>query len=222
VLHEVDAMRDAVRGTKAVRGVLVVSASFSFGTRLIVPRLRALLDKHPGLIVDLRLEDKIVDLVAEGVDVAVRAGSPPPDSTAFVAQEIRSMRRILVAAPRVVRKHGAPKTPDDLAKLPCLLQVTPQGALVRWTLHRGDEQRIVDVDGPVRTNAPITLRELALDGLGVAYVPDWLVNDDVDAGRLRRLLPEWSSHPIMGWAIHRSELRGSPRVRAFVEAMAAP
>lgn len=91
---------------------------------------------------------------------------------------------------------------------------------MRWTLHRSDEQRTITVRGHISTNAPLALLTLALEGLGIALLPDWLVKDDIAAGHLQRLLPDWSSAPIAAWAIHRAELRGNPRVTAFLDALA--
>jgi len=217
VLRELDEARATIGSTRSVRGTLVVSASLTFGTVVIVPRLAKLVDRHPHLVIDLRLEDQLVDLVSEGVDVAVRAGVPPPDSTAYVAQPIVAMDRILVAAPRFLRKHGTPREPSQLARHACLVQVTPAGAIVRWQLCRGSETEIVEVRGHVRSNAPIALRDLAVDGGGIAYVPDLLVEADLAAGRLQRVLPGWASSPLMAWAIYRAELRGAPRLRAFLD-----
>lgn len=233
VLRELDEARAAVRSTKAVRGSLVVSTSFTFGTHVIVPQLAKLVEQHPQLIVHLRLEDQLVDLVAEGVDVAVRAGSPPPDSTAIVAHPIFAMRRVLVAAPRRLRRHGVPREPAQLARHACLVQVTPAGSVIRWSLQRErksesksesksgapPEEQSVEVRGQVHSNTPSALRDLAVDGAGIAYLPDWLVAEDVAHGRLRRILPEWSSPSITAWAMHRAELRGSPRLRAFLDAL---
>lgn len=225
ILRELEEARATVSGDRSVRGNVLVSASFTFGTTVIVPLLARLADRHPHLTVDLRLEDRLVDLVAEGVDVAVRAGSPPPDSTAFVAHPLFAMHRMLVASPRWLRANGTPREPSQLLRHPCLIQITPAGVQVRWQLRRhrdrdepADEQTI-DVRGPVRSNTPSALRELALDGAGIAFLPDWLVVDDLARGRLRRVLPDWGSAPIMSWAIHRAELRGAPRIRAFIEAL---
>jgi DNA-binding transcriptional LysR family regulator len=224
VLRQVEEARASVRGTGAVRGTLVVSASLTFGSMIIVPRLAKLAEKHPELTIDLRLEDQLIDLVGEGVDVAIRAGSPPPDSAALIAHPLVRMDRMLVAAPRLLRKHGVPRDPAQLARLPALVQVTPGGSVVPWKLRRGDETRVVEVTGHLRSNAPIALRDLAIGGSGVAYLPDFVVAADLEAGRLRRVLPEWSSPPITAWALHRAELRATPRIRAFLEAMprAAP
>jgi DNA-binding transcriptional LysR family regulator len=222
ILREIDEARAAVRPSNGVRGTLVVSASVTFGSVVIVPRLARLLASHPQLAIELRLEDHLVDLVGEGVDVALRTGPLPPDSTAYVAHPIATMQRILVASPRWLRKHGAPRQPQQLAGCQCLVQVTSTGALVRWSLRRGPDDEpteVRDVSGAFRSNAPLALRDLAVDGGGIAYLPEWLVADAVARGRLRRVLPGWSSPHLTAWAVHRTELRGAPRLRALLDAM---
>ncbi len=223
VLSEVEAARQAVRGEgRGVSGRLVVSASFTFGAGVIVPRLAKLAERHPQLVIDLRLEDHLVDIVAEGVDVAVRAGSPPPDSTAFVAQPIFSMERVLVAAPRWLRKHGTPREPEQLRSKPCLLQVTLAGHVIPWALRQRAHPEVsltVEVSDQLRTNTPSALCSLALEGAGVAYLPDWLVAPHLAEGTLRAVLPAWSSPPSTAWAVHRADHRGSARHRAFFAAL---
>jgi DNA-binding transcriptional LysR family regulator len=226
VLREIDEARAEVRASKAVRGTLVVSASLTYGTVVIVPKLAILIDEHPHLVIELRLEDRVADLVGEGVDVALRTGPLPPDSTAYVAHPLSTMERILVAAPGWLRKHGTPKRPEQVTGKRCLVQVTPAGAVVRWRLRRQDEDQteeqvmeVREMRGGFRSNAPVALRDLAIDGAGIAYLPSWLVEDDIAKGRLRRILPRWSSPPITAWAVYRAELRGAPRLRAFLEAM---
>jgi DNA-binding transcriptional LysR family regulator len=219
VLREVEQARASMRGDDVPRGTLVVSASLTFGSLVVVPLLGALAERHPQMVIDLRLEDQLVDLVSEGVDVALRAGSPPPDSTAYFARPIFSMTRVLVASPKWLRKHGTPRKPEDLGAATCLVQVTPAGTLVRWALQRGEARATIEIRGNIRCNAPMALRDLAMAGAGIAYVPDWLVAQDLAQGRLRRVLPQWSSDPIAAWAIHRSELRGAAKLRAFLDAL---
>jgi DNA-binding transcriptional LysR family regulator len=214
--------RATVRGKRGAHGRLVVSASLTFGSTLIVPRLGELSLRHPHLVIDLRLEDQLVDLVGEGVDLAVRAGSPPPNTTAVVAHPIFAMQRVLVASSRWLRKHGAVREPEQLRRHSCLIQVTPAGSVIPWSLSRdGGPVQTIEVDGRIRTNAPSALRDLALGGAGIAYLPDWLVAAELEAGTLRRVLPQWSSAPIMAWAVYRAELRGAPRLRAFLEVLPA-
>src|SRR4051812_33889535 len=167
VLHELEEGRAAARNTRDVSGRLGISAPLTFGASVIVPRLPKLAAQHPRLVIDLRLEDQLIDLVAEGVDVAVRAGSPPPDSTAFVARALFSMQRILVASPRWLKRHGTPREPDQLTGHDSLIQVPPAGIVVPWFLglDGGREgPQAIDVHGRLRSNAPSALRELALRG----------------------------------------------------------
>lgn len=219
VLREVEEAKESVRGSKGVTGRLVVSASLTFGAVVLVPVVTKLSEKHPQFSVDLRLEDQLVNLVSEGVDVAIRAGAAPPDSTAFVAQPVFDMYRIVVAAPKWLRKHGTPRTPEQLGRQVCLLQVTPAGVPIRWHLVRSGDEHMLEPRGQLRTNAPSALRDMALAGLGPAYLPSWLVDEDIAEGRLKHLVPEWSSPSLMASAIYRSELRGSPRIRAFLDAV---
>lgn len=221
VLADIEATRNDLRGARAVSGTLVVSASFTYGSLVIAPLLPALVEKHPRLSIDLRLEDHLTDLVGEGVDVAVRAGAPPPDSANLVAHPVATMHRIVVASPRLLRRHRAPRTLEDLAPLPKLLQVTPAGAAVRWVLARDGEAHVMEATGRLRSNAPRTLRDLAIAGAGAAYLPSWLVSDDLAAGRLRRVLPGWSSPALTAFALFRTELRGAPRLRVLLDALHA-
>ena len=218
VLREIDEAKSSVRPSRSVRGTLVVSASLSYGLLVVVPRLPALTEAHPHLVIDLRLQDQLVDLVGEGIDVALRAGSPPPDSTAYFATPFATMTRILVAAPAWLRKHPV-RTPMQLAKLPCLVQITPGGTLIRWQLRRGAETVEVPVAGPIRSSAPIALRELAVAGVGIAYVPSILVADELARGALKQVLPGWVSPPIAAHAVYRAGMRGDPRLHAFLEAV---
>ncbi|MBN8616987.1 MAG: LysR family transcriptional regulator, partial [Deltaproteobacteria bacterium] len=134
LLRDVEDARSAVRGGTEVRGTLVVSASIAYGTSILTPRLPKLLAAHPRLELELRLDDGLASLVGDGVDVAIRAGFPPPDSTAFVARPLASMTRLVVASPAWLAKHRAPRTPRELARHAGLVQVTTRGTTVAWEL----------------------------------------------------------------------------------------
>jgi DNA-binding transcriptional LysR family regulator len=221
VLREIESGRSAVRAAGGARGSLVVSAPVTLASMLVVPRLPTLVQNNPGLEVDLRLEDRVVDLVGDGVDVAIRGGIAPPDSTAFVAHALVTYRRRLFASPRYLRRHRAPREPEQLAGHHCLLQGGGTGLPSRWKLTNESIEREVDVHGPIRSSAPFVLRDLARASLGIALLPEWLVAEDLEARKLLAVLPEWSSLPVTAWAIHRTELRGSARLRAFLEVLPA-
>lgn len=220
ILREVEETRARLAPGRDVRGTLVVSAPISIALSLVLPRLPALSAKHPHLALDLRLEDRLVDFVREGIDVAIRGGATPPDSTSYLAQQLTHFERLLVASPAYLRKHGAPSAPEDLVRHECLLQVGSGGPISRWRLVRGDgETREVEVTGGVRSNAPLALARLARQGMGIALVADWLVEDDLADKTLRRVLPAWATKSVATLAIYRVERKGSPLIGAFIEAM---
>ncbi len=218
ILRDVDEARESVV-EHGVRGTLVVSAGVTLGQRWLLPRLLSLHQRHRDLVVELRLEDDLVDLLADGIDVAVRGGVRPPDSAGLIAQRLIEFDRVLVAAPSYLRKRRTPRDPAVLAEHDCLVQVGRSGPYSKWTLVGPDRSCDVTVRGPFRSSAPGALREAALAGLGVALLPPWLVGDDLAVGALRRVLPAWASGPVGVWAIWRVEHRGSPRVAALVDAL---
>ena len=209
-LRDLDAARASVRGAG---GALRVSAGVSIGLERLVPVIAELAEAHPALAIELRLEEHASDLVRDGVDVALRAGLAPPDSTAYIARELTRFPRWVVAAPRYLRAHGTPKTPQALAKHAAILQVSDAGELATWTL--GDTA--IRVRGRLRCTTPSAILRLAVAGLGLALLPDWLVRDDLAAGRLRRVLPDHETPPVVLWALHRIELRDASRVRVFLD-----
>jgi DNA-binding transcriptional LysR family regulator len=218
VLRDVDDSRADVADPRTIGGLLVVSASVTLGQRFVLPLVAPLVKRHPGLAIDLRLEDRVVDLAADAVDIAVRAGLPPPDSPSLISHRFLSFHRIVVAAPAYLRGHGTPRRPDQLASHRCLAQVTDAPAPV-WILVRDGTEARVAVRGPLRSTMPAALLRLALDGAGVAFLPSWLVADDVAAGRLRHLMPAWASPTSTAYALLRTAVRTSPRVRAFLAAL---
>lgn len=219
LLRDVADARDAVSGGSDVRGTLVVSASIAYGTSIVAPRLPEILAAHPKLEIELRLDDGLASLVGDGVDVAIRAGFPPPDSTAFVAKQLASMRRMVVAAPRWLEKHRAPRSPREVSRHPCLLQVTTRGTVVGWELSNGVKNEIAEPSSRMRSHAPSVLRDLCIQGAGLAYLPDALVADALTSGALVRVLESWQGPPIRTWAVYRAELRGTPRLEAFLDVL---
>ena len=216
ILRDVDEAQAIGRGD-AADGLLQVSASVTFGLARVVPHVRSLMLAHPGLRIDLRLEDRLVDLVVEDVDVAIRVGSPAPDRTDLIAQKLLEFPRVVVAAPEYLKRRGEPRTPEALAKHDGLTNAADPAARASWSL--GGEGR--EVRGRVNvvfsSNAPHALRELALAGAGLALLPRFLVADDLRRGALRHVLPAWQSESVTANAIFRSKHKEAPRIRMLVE-----
>jgi DNA-binding transcriptional LysR family regulator len=219
ILREVEDAQ-ALGRTGATEGLLSISAPVTFGLACVVPHLSSFMSAHPGLRVELRLEDRLIELALEDVDVAIRVGSVLPDSTDVIAHELMSFRRVLVAAPVYLKKHGEPRTPEALAKQDALAY--PSGdALDSWILVHQEREVRVRVNAVFRSNAPSALRALAIDGIGIAMLPAWFVDEDLERRALRLVLPGWETEPVAVHALHRREHRGSARVRALVEHLRA-
>ena len=222
VLREVDAARAVVKSGTGVEGVLTLSVPVTLGLERILPSIPALLAKHAGLRVDMRFEDRMVDIVGEGVDVAIRGGGMLPESTSFVARQLFSYPRVVVASPRYLERRGVPRAPHDLVKHDVLQHASAASpSTTSWRFRKGTEESSIRLDWVFRTNLIYALRDAAVAGIGVAHLPDWLVAREIEAGELRLLLADYRSEPLTVSAVFRRELRNSARVRALLAVIAA-
>lgn len=218
ILEEVEQARGAVKTTRAVRGLVRVSAPVTLGMMRVVPALPALFTRYAALQVDLRLEDRNADLAAEGIDLAVRAGPALRDEADLFAAPLWTFPRQIVASPVYLARRGVPEDPAALRAFDLLGHVNALGVVARWRLTReGADAVELEPRGPLVSNALVALRDAALAGLGAALLPDWLVADGVSTGRLRVLLAEWSAPQTRAWAVYRRERRSSLRVKAVIE-----
>jgi DNA-binding transcriptional LysR family regulator len=213
-LEAIDAAAEAVRGPGPLGGRLRVAASVSFAVAWLCPRLPAFLAAHPDLGLDLHLADRHVDLVAEAMDVAVRIGGP--DVPTLTGRRLRVVERWYVASPEWIATHGEPLTPSDLARHTGLV-FAPAGIWPR--AFEGEDQ--VAPRRVVAATSGQALIELARAGVGVAMLPDWLVERDLERGTLVRVLRGHAGVPLPLWVVwpHRRTVGGG--VRAFVEWMSA-
>ncbi|XXY44212.1 LysR family transcriptional regulator [Sorangium sp. So ce269] len=184
-----DAERAVVDLEGAPRGLVRLTAPALVTERLLGPILLDLLGQWPSLALDVVSTDRVVDVIAEGFDVAVRTGSPADSS--LVARRLRPWNNVICASPAYVEQRGAPRAPDDLREHACIVFKPPAIDPV-WSLRRG--RRIASV--PVRGRYTVSTQELALDaaraGLGIASLAEFLVEEDVRRGALVSLLPRWT------------------------------
>jgi DNA-binding transcriptional LysR family regulator len=173
--------------TDRISGVLRVTASPSFGIECLGPLLANFAELYPDLKVELTLTDRVVDLVAERFDLALRHG-PLPDST-LVVQPLVATRYHAVASPAYVRRHGRPKAPAEVSEHTCLTFPLP-GFATFWRF-RDAKGRIEEapVSGRIVVNSGIILRRCAIDGAGIVLLSDWLVGRDLKRGHLKDLFP---------------------------------
>lgn len=186
ILDDLDAAAESVRADVAApAGPLRVAVPTSFALMSLSPRLPAFVARHPGIALDLVLNDRYVDIVQEGFDCAIRIASHLPDST-LVARRLGTVRRVLVAAPAYLRAAPPLRTAEDLQSHACLVY-SQDGGPVAWPLARGN--RPLAISGSLRVNNSVMLRHLLLAGQGVTLTPEFVVADLLAAGRLVQLLP---------------------------------
>ncbi|WP_104029601.1 LysR family transcriptional regulator [Vibrio jasicida] len=213
VLATVEAARGAVGvGHSAPTGTLRVTAPASFGRLHLVPALKGFMAAYPELTVDFRFSDSIIDMVEGGFDVAIRLAELK-DST-LVARKLAPDRRIIVASPEYLEKHGTPKTPQELAEHEC---VTLMG-LDNWVFETPDAHYAMRASGSFRTDNGDAMRDACIDGLGVSINSIWSVYKQLQAGELVEILEDYPL--VMNasiWAVYPSSRLIAPKVRAFID-----
>ena len=216
LLAEFDGADAEVRDLAAsLRGNLRVSAATGAGQTLIAPFVPQFLAAHPLLTLDLRLSNRYVDLVDEGYDLALRVGRLAEDSR-LVVRLLAPTRRVLLASPAYLERHGSPRTPPQLREHPCLVLdvgARPQ----RWQLARARADVAIDVAGPLRSNNAFVLLRACKDALGIALLPATVAGEDLRHGELRRVLPGWVSSEEGIYAVYPSARFIPAKVRAFVD-----
>ena len=218
ILRDVDDAQAIGRGGFA--GVLKISVPVTFGLASVVPRLNALTLAHPELHLDIRLDDRVIDLVFEGVDVALRVASSPPLSTDIIATRLVEWQRILVASPAYLKKRGEPKTPEALAKHDALSHAV-DAAADTWHVVGPDRRAHIRMSVRCSSNAGHVLRDLAIEGAGIAMLPGWFVAEHLESKQLRVVLPGWGSEPFVVHALYRRQHRNEQRVKLLIDHLRA-
>ncbi len=214
VLEQYDAAVSAVQGMNGQpAGQLRINAPVALGQYRINAMVQRFLADHPGIDIELILNDRFVDLVEEGVDIAFRLGGTlPPDA---VGRHLATVERFLVAAPAYCRRRGTPARPADLAAHDFVRFAWTPGNSIE--LFRGAERVKLAVTGRFRANNALAIREALAMGSGMGMCPDWLVRDLLDSGELVRILPAWSA-PSQDLTLLYPSRRYQPlRTRLFID-----
>ncbi len=198
ILADLEEAREAVsQQGGAVRGRLRLSAPLSFGVRHVAPVLAELASAHPDLEIDVSYTDRVVDLIGERLDAAIRIGSLRDSS--LVVRRIAPVHAVLVASPDYLSRHGRPRTPQDLVGHECLIYT---GSLVpEWQFRSGKRWISVRPEGRIRSDSGEAILQWAVAGLGIADLPSFLVSDAIESGALEPLLldcprPEYGIHVV--------------------------
>jgi len=219
ILADIEEAEQFVMQQSAVpRGTVRLTASVAFGHRQIVPLLPELLLRHPELRVELSLTDRLVDVVGEGFDVAIRFG-PLEDST-LIGRRLAADRRIVAAAPAYLARQGTPRHPRDLAQHNCL-GFAARGQLNEWAFRTPEGPLTVKIAGSLSADSAEALRAAAVAGLGIVRLATFAIGRDVAKGRLQALLRDFEAGGDRAiHAVYPESRHLSPKVRALVDFLA--
>lgn len=216
-----DRVREAERAARAEatepRGVLRVSAPAPFAAMYLAPLLPEFMAKHPAIRIDLHVTAEVVDLVADGFDLAIRLC--PQNDPNMIVRRLGGSQVIAVAAPEFLAGNPPPNCPEDLTGLPVIANAAYPGREL-WSLVRGTEERAVPVKPVLVTNCPEVLHHMICAGVGMGLFCECHILEDLHSGRLVRLLPEWQVAEIPILAVYPDNRQIAAKVRAFVDFLA--
>jgi DNA-binding transcriptional LysR family regulator len=196
-------------------GTLRLTCSATFGARHLAPAIAAFAARHPQVNFDVELSERVVDLVEEGFDLAVRIGQTGGQN--LVGRKIGSTRLVCCAAPSYLERHGEPRKPEDLATHACLTyEYMPTRNVWQFRDRQGREHN-ARISGPMHANNGRFLEALAAEGIGIVREPDFIVGPDVRAGRLKPILCEFEPPPLGIHVVYPSRRHLSAKVRAFAD-----
>jgi DNA-binding transcriptional LysR family regulator len=210
-----EAEQEASSAAVVPRGTLRLTTSVNFGVRHLAPAIAEFLAHYPDVRFDVSLSDRVVDLVEEGFDLGIRIG--PPGAENLVARKLGETRLVPCASPAYLARHGAPKTPQDLAGHNCFTYeyVTPRNV---WRFRdRAGVEHDVRVAGTLHSNNGDLLAEVAARDAGIVFEPAFIVGPDVRAGRLVPLLQDFVPPAVPIYAVYPSRKHLSAKVRRFVD-----
>jgi DNA-binding transcriptional LysR family regulator len=219
-LSEVEeALLEVARLEESPRGTLRINAPVSFGILHVAPALPEFLEQYPQLSVSMELDDRKVDLIDEGFDLAIRI-SDLPDSS-LVARRLAPCRHVICAAPEYLERRGRPRRPDDLGDHN-VITYPYQASAKDWHFIAPDGSSVaIAVTGSLEVNNSLALRAALLGGAGITRTPTFVVGADLSAGALVPLLTEYRTLEVSIYAVYPQRRHLSPKVRAFVDFIAA-
>lgn len=195
-------------------GKLSITASVNFGNFKISPLINQFLKRHDQIKVDLLLRDKNVNLIEEGIDVAIRIG--PLSDSSMVAKNVGHVRRILCATPKFLNAHPSIKEPKDLARIPCIrFPLLSQGG--NWQFYHGQHIESIAIDGPLYCTEVSAMRQAVMDDLGVGIFLSYQVEEQLASGALITILTEYEPEPLPVSVVYSHAKLMSTRVRVFVD-----
>ncbi len=201
------------RSAKA-SGHLTISAPAGFGRQHVAPLIPSFLSEHHEVAVTLNLNDRVVDLIGEGIDVAIRIADLADSN--LIGIKLADNKRVVVAAPSYAKRHGVPRSLDDLSKHNCLA-MSSEGSQRGWTFRQNGKNVTLKVTGNMVCNDGAVLHDWALSGKGLAWRSMWEVGNAIDSGKLVTVLDEFAAPGNDIYAVFAQRQHLPLRIRAFVD-----
>jgi len=195
-------------------GTLRVSSPISFGTAHLVPVIKELRSLYPHLKIELLLEDRIVNMVEEGIDLAIRIGWLPDSN--LIAKKLCESAMVVFASPEYLAKHPAPTHPKQLVDHQWI-SLSVLKAPLRWSFEKNGKNEVVQVNSPIKSNSIDAVTSLALAGQGISALTKYTVESHFQSGALTQLLPNYHLEPVGIYAVYPHREHVPPKVRAFME-----
>ncbi|MDC0738081.1 LysR family transcriptional regulator [Cognatishimia sp. SS12] len=214
ILAQLQAADDAAAGAMANPvGKLRITCSNEFGRIYVTPILTEFLDTYPDVSADVVMVDRVVNMVEEGFDVAVRIG--PLQSSGLTAVRVGSVRRIVCGAPLYFKRHGEPKHPNDLSNHR-IVSAAPVSPTTEWRFGR-DQSEIVRLTPRLRLSSIAAARTVAMQGWGLVRILSYQVGPELETGHLRAVLEEYEPEPLPIHLVHIEGRRAPAKVRTFID-----
>jgi DNA-binding transcriptional LysR family regulator len=218
IMADVEDAEAAARGADGLRGLLRVALPVAYGVREVIPRLAHFMNAHPDLKIELMMTDRLEDLVAEGVDVAIRLGRLA--DSGLKARKIATAPRMTVASPDYIARRGAPETPGELAGHDLILGPGP--ARQTWNFRRETSTVSVAVEGLLQAGSAEGVVAAARAGMGVALASLWMCRSEITQGDLVPILLAFKLEPVEAHAVFPSGRIPSRKARAFADFLCNP
>ncbi|MCM2681257.1 LysR family transcriptional regulator [Echinimonas agarilytica] len=192
------------------KGLLKITAPVTYGEQHIAPLLHQFLGQYPAVNLELVLTNQKLDLIESGIDIAVRLGRL--DDSRFVAKKLSTRQLHVCASPAYIKRHGEPYTLSELSHHQCLM-----GSIDYWRFTEDETERSIRVNGRVKSNSGLALRDAAKRGLGLVQLPDYYVHEDLAAGHLIEVLTHYRCEREGVWALYLQNRHLSPKVRLLID-----
>jgi len=195
-------------------GNLRVTLPTTFGRHYVMPYLSTFMNQYPKINVDLRLLDHRVDLITDGIDMALRIGELQDSS--LIAKTLGHSHKVLVASPSYLLQRGTPQHPNELMTHNCMVY-SLLSSVSSWELQEQGKKLVVQVQGDFQANNGDALRQMALQSKGIVFLPIWIVQQDLLAGRLVEVLNEFTPAPLPIYALYPKDRYMPSKVKCFIE-----